>query len=138
MRTNDSQPTSGATVIDLVPVTGACRDLVAWYDHQLAGDQPAAADLQRVVARLQDLPAMPGRIGRDINLVISGDTTRSPGEVVSAVDRLRNIANHNPPPVRPEPAALPRRGRRRRRDKNRSRKSGQIPLPGFEDDRPEN
>ncbi len=137
MRTNDSQPTSGATVIDLVPVTGACRDLVAWYDHQLAGDQPAAADLQGVVARLQDLPAMPGRIGRDINLVISGDTTRSPGEVVSAVDRLRNIANHNPPPVRPEPAALPRRGRRRRRDKNRSRKSGQIPLPGFEDDRPE-
>lgn len=137
MRTNDSQPTSDANVIDLVPVTGACRDLVAWYDHQLAGDQPTAADLQRVAARLQDLPAMPGRIGRDIDLVISGDSNRSPGEVVSAVDRLRHVANHSPPSVKPDPAPLPRRGRRRRRDKNRSKRSEQISLPGFEDQEPE-
>ena len=138
MKTNDSKPGADANVIDLVPVTGACRDLVAWYDHQLAGNRPTAADLQRVVARLQELPAMPGRIGRDIDLVISGDSSCSPGEVVSAVERLRHVANHNPPPVKPEPAALARRGQRQRRDKNRSRKSGQIPLPGFEDDRPEN
>ena len=132
MKTSNSKPTSDANVIDLVPVTSACRDLVAWYDHQLAGNQPTAADLQRVVARLQDLPAMPGRIGRDIDLVISGDSTCSPGEVVGAVERLRHVANHSPPPVKPGPATLPRRGRRRRRDKNRSRRSGQIPLPGFE------
>ena len=74
----------------------------------------------------------------DINLVISGDTTRSlHGEVVSAVERLRHVANHNPPPVKPEPAAHPRRGRRRRRDQNRSKQSGQISLPGFEGQKPE-
>ena len=106
METEPTDPQAG--VIDLAPISDACSDLVNWYDEQLRGAQPTVDELQPIVARLQDLPPMPGRLGRDIDLVVSGGGTNSRNDIVGAIERLRHVANYkNTPP-------------------------GQTRLPGFE------
>lgn len=92
-RTGNSDP--DASVIDLGPISHACRQLVDWYDRQIAGASPTVTDLEPAMALLQELPAIPGRLGEDIDLIASGGDTYSPGEVVSAIERLRLMANHN-------------------------------------------
>jgi len=87
-----------AEVIDLIAISDACRELVGWYDQQLAGDTPTIKDLEPVITRLQRLPTIPGRLGKDIDLVASGAASRPPGAVVGAIERLRLMANHNPNP----------------------------------------
>jgi hypothetical protein len=130
MQTPNDPVTTNATVIDLVPITAACRELVIWYDRSLAGDNADVAELQRVMAQLRRLPDLPGRIGRDINLVISGGTTGSPGDTVGAIERLRIIANYNAHPSM-QPDKKPRDRERRQRSKKR-RTGEQAPLPGLD------
>ena len=106
METEPTDPQAG--VIDLAPISDACNDLVNWYDDQLRGAHPTVDELQPIVTRLQELPPMPGRLGRDIDLVISGGGTNSRNDIVGAIERLRHVANYNNTPP------------------------GQKPLPGFE------
>ncbi len=129
MNSNDEPTQQVGSVIDLAPISGACRDLVDWYDRQLAGEHPKVAELETVVAAMKALPVLPGRLGRDIDLVIAGGNKRSPGETVGAIERLRLIANHNPAPTSQptRPRDRERRTKRRRPDKH-----DQDTLPGFE------
>ncbi len=69
---------------------------------------PGGLRRRPIVARLQDLPAMPSRLGRDIDLVVSGGGTNSRNDIVGAIERLRHVANYNNTPL------------------------GQTSLPGFE------
>jgi len=103
METEPADPQAG--VIDLAPISDACRELVNWYDEQLRGKHPTVDDLQPIVARLQDLPAMPGRLGRDIDLVVCGGVTNSRNDIVGAIERLRHVANYNTTP--PDQTPLP-------------------------------
>ena len=106
METEPTDPPAG--VIDLAPISDACSDLVNCYDDQLRGAHPTVDDLQPIVARLQDLSPMPGRLGRDIDLVVSRGDTNLRNDIVGAIERLRHVANYNNTPP------------------------GQTPLPGFE------
>lgn len=127
MKSSDERTDRSGSVIDLARISNACRDLVAWYDKQLAGEQPKVTELERIVTALEALPAIPGRLGRDIDLVTAGGA--SPGDTVGAIERLRLIASHNPaPPPRqtPRPRERERRTRPRRRDNHK-----QDPLPGL-------
>lgn len=130
MKRSDELMDRSGSVIDLVPISSACRDLVAWYDRQLAGERPKVTELERIVMALKALPAIPGRLGRDIDLVIAGGDRTSPGDIVGAIERLRLIASHNPAPTprqTPKPRDRERRTRPRRPDKHK-----QDPLPGLE------
>ncbi len=103
MQSNSDSTADTGSVIDLAPITAACRDLVAWYDRSLVGDKPNDTELERVMAAMRKLPVIPGRVGRDIDLLVSGGDSRSPGETVGAIERLRMIANHKP--QHPSPAS---------------------------------
>lgn len=131
MDTNDEPTAVGGSVIDLAPISSACRDLVAWYDRQLAGEQPKVTELERIVAAMKALPVLPGRLGRDIDLVITGGDSSSPGDTVGAIERLRFVASHNPPPPPSPPTPKPR-GRERRTRRQRPARHEQEPLPGFD------
>ncbi len=131
MDTNDEPTAPGGSVIDLAPISSACRDLVAWYDRQLAGEQPKVTELENIVTAMKALPALPGRLGRDIDLVITGGDASSPGETVGAIERLRLVASHNPPPPTPAPRPKPR-DRERRTRRQRPARHEQEPLPGFD------
>ncbi len=127
----DTKPSStDSTVVDLTPVSDACRELVGWYDQQLAADQPTVEGLQQVMTKLQGLPPMPGRLGKDIGLVVSGNTTRARDEVIGAIERLRRVANYEPVAA-PEPVTVPRRGGRRRRVRKTPKSTGQSSLPSI-------
>ncbi len=128
METNTEDNTE-AEVIDLISISDACRELVGWYDRQLAGDRPTVNDLEPVMARLQQLPTIPGRLGEDIDLVVSGGASRSPGEVVGAIERLRLMANHNPDPPDQRADHEDRRGS----VQGTSGPTEQGRLPGFEE-----
>ncbi len=117
-----------AAVIDLGPISAACRGLVSWYDRHLEGDEPPVAELDVVVNDLRALPSLPGRIGQDIDTVLSRRPDRRAGDVVGAVERLRLVANHQPAP--PQPRIQPHKGRRRRREA--ARRTSQLQLPGIE------
>ena len=106
MKRSDELPDRSGSVIDLAPISTACRDLVAWYDRQLAGERPKVKELERIVMALKALPAIPGRLGRDIDLVTAGGDRTSPGDTVGAIERLRPIASHNPAPP---PSTIPHR-----------------------------
>ncbi|MEM7093702.1 MAG: hypothetical protein AAF567_11925 [Actinomycetota bacterium] len=123
-----SQPNpSEAAVIDLGPISAACRGLVSWYDRHLEGDEPPVAELDIVVNDLRALPTLPGRIGQDIDTILSRRSDRRTGDVVGAVERLRLVANHQPAP--PQPRTQPRKGRRRRREP--VKRNSQMQLPGI-------
>ena len=85
-------------------------------------------ELDVVVGHLRDLPPIPGRIGQDIDTVLSRRADRQAGDVVGAVERLRLVANHQPAP--PELRSQPRKGRRQPREQKRSAPEGQMRLPG--------
>lgn len=129
MQSNSDSTADTGSVIDLAPITAACRDLVAWYDRSLVGDKPNVTELERVMAAMRKLPVIPGRVGRDIDLVVSGGDSRSPGETVGAIERLRMIANHYP--QHPSPASTKPRDRERRQRPKKQRADNQVPLPGF-------
>jgi hypothetical protein len=129
----DTQPVAASEhqVVDLRPLSAACRDLVGWYDLLIAGAKPPIQDLDRALATLQLLPRVGGRLGRDIDLIIAGGASSSHEEVIGAVERLRTIANHSPAPAsRSRSTEPPRRGRRRRPAKRPG--PAQAPLPGLE------
>ncbi len=129
---NQHEPTKrSGSVIDLGPISSVCRDLVSWYDRQLAGAQPKVAELESIVTAMKALPVLPGRLGRDIDLVIAGGNNRSPGETVGAIERLRLIANHHPART-PSPQTTEPRDRERRTRRRRPNKHDQETLPGFE------
>jgi len=128
METNPDDSTE-AEVIDLVSISDACRELVGWHDRQLAGERPTVNDLDPVMAQLQQLPTIPGRLGEDIDLVVAGGVSRSPGDVVGAIERLRLMANHNPDPPDPTADHEDRRGPVH----SASEPTGQARLPGFEE-----
>ncbi len=119
------EPTPAA-VVDLGPLSAACRDLVDWYDELIAGDQPPIGRLDCAITTLQALPAVGGQIGRDIDLIIAGGADSTHDDIIGAVERLRRLANHLavPPSVAPAPTAPPRRTTRRQA-------AGQRQLPGI-------
>ncbi len=114
METSTGPNDPDADVIDLVPIGEACRRLIEWYDRQRAGDSPPITDLDPVMAQLQGLPDVPGKLGQDIDLVASGGVAHSPDEVRSAVERLRSVVRQN----------------------HRSTGPGQDRLPGFDEPEP--
>ncbi len=130
MQTSATPDPTDAAIIDLAPITAACRGLVSWYDRHLSGQEPPMTELDVVVGDLRDLPPIPGRIGQDIDTILSRRTNREAGDVVGAVERLRLVANHQPAP--PEPRNQPRKGRRIHREPKRSTSNGQLQLPGTE------
>ena len=87
-------------------------------------------ELDVVVSDLRDLPPIPGRIGQDIDTVLSRRADRRAGDVVGAVERLRLVASHQPAP--PDLRSQPRKGRRHPRDQKRAAPEGQMRLPGTE------
>lgn len=121
--------TPDADVVDLAPLASACRDLVGWYDELIGGDKPDITCLDRVITTLQALPPVGGRIGRDIDLIIAGGVHHTHDEIIGAVERLRALANHQPP----SPTAKARKPTaQRRRSKRHGRSPDQPPLPGLE------
>ncbi|MCP3858304.1 MAG: hypothetical protein GY704_01495 [Phycisphaeraceae bacterium] len=121
----EPEPTP-AEVVDLGPLSAACRDLVDWYDELIAGDQPPIGRLDQAVTTLQSLPAVGGQIGRDVDLIIAGGAHSTHDDIIGAVERLRGLANHLAvhPSVAPAPTASPRRTTRRHAP-------GQRQLPGI-------
>ena len=119
-------------VVDLAPLAAACSELVAWYDEHLAGNHPAIADLDRIVTTLQALPPVPGRIGRDIQVIVTGGRGSTRHEIIGAVERLRTLASHNLGPALAPPA--PKRTRRRRdRRPTSDGPVAQASLPGLDE-----
>ena len=127
-------PDNSDEVIDLAPLSAACRQLVDWYDQLLAGGKPPIDRLDRVVAALRALPPVGGRVGRDIDLIVAGDITASHDDVINAVERLRTLANHHPPPAAPPQKRTPQTDRRPPRRRSKRRHPGQVALPGLEPD----
>lgn len=121
-------------VIDLAPLSAACRQLVDWYDQLLAGSKPTIDQLDQVVATLQALPPVGGRVGRDIDLIVAGGIADHHDEVINAVERLRTLANHQPPPTAPPKTRTPQAARRPPRRRSKRRHPGQVALPGLEPD----
>jgi hypothetical protein len=119
------QPDPPAEVVDLAPLSTACRDLVAWYDDLIAGTHPPIARLDKVITTLQALPAVGGRIGRDIDLIVNGGDHHTHDEIIGAVERLRTLANHQPS----DPGSDAQRPTRR--SKRRTQPPTQAPLPGL-------
>ena len=130
MQNPSTSDPSEAAIIDLAPITAACRGLVSWYDRHLNGQEPPMTELDVVVGNLRDLPPIPGRVGQDIDTVLSRRADRQAGDVVGAVERLRLVASHQPAP--PDLPAKPRKGRRRPLEQKRSTSQGQLQLPGTE------
>ena len=129
MHTSTNQhPDPRADVVDLAPLSSACRDLVAWYDDLIAGTRPPIARLDQVITTLQALPTVGGRIGRDIDLIVNGGARHTHDQIIGAVERLRALANHQPTPPAPVPGKPPAP---RRRPKRRGRSPNQPPLPGL-------
>ena len=133
MSTDPLSPPELDVVVDLGPLSAACRVLVGWYDQFLAGDHPRIEELDRIITTFQALPPVPGRIGRDIRLIVTGGRNSTRGEIIGAVERRRTVSNHSPAPADTAIAGdTPRRKLRSRR-----RISGgaghQDPLPGFTD-----
>ncbi len=123
-------PTDGdATVIDLASIIGPVRALLSFYDELLAGSDPPIAQLDAAVARIRNIPAVPGRLGRDILLIANGGDTSDRTEIVGALERLRQIAAMDPDPVTAAPAMNGDRTKRPR-PKPRNRPL-QDPLPGM-------
>lgn len=86
-----SDTTQGDT-FDLDEISRACRVLIDWYDEQLAGGAPTIDGLQEVLTQLAVLPRLPGRLGRDIEVVLSGGTDHSRNELIGTIERLRLVA----------------------------------------------
>ena len=124
----ETTPPDDDCVVDLGPLAAAWRELVAWHDDHLAGNHPAIADLDRIVTTLQVLPPVPGRIGRDIELIVTGGRGSTRNEIVGAVERLRTLGNHTPAPTTtPTPTK-----RQARRSRAAGRPDAQASLPGFD------
>ena len=122
------QPDPPADVVDLAPLSAACRDLVAWYDELIAGARPPIARLDQVITTLQALPTLGGRIGRDIDLIVNGGAHHTHDEIIGAVERLRTLANHQADETASSNQKPPRQTQR---SKRRTRPAGQAPLPGL-------
>ena len=122
------QPDPPADVVDLAPLSAACRDLVAWYDELIAGERPPIARLDQVITTLQALPTVGGRIGRDIDLIVNGGAHHTHDEIIGAVERLRTLANHQPDEAASSHQQPPRQTQR---SKRRNRPTTQAPLPGL-------
>jgi len=99
MKSNRQPTHSDAAVISLGPISAACRDLIAWHDAQLAEPQPRVDGLDRVLERLHQLPSIPGRLGRDIELVVFGGASTSEADVSAAIERIRQAARHDSLPT---------------------------------------
>ena len=124
--TSESLPDPAAEVVDLAPLSAACRDLVGWYDQLLAGDRPPIKRLDDAIITLQALPAVGGQIGRDIELIVAGGARSTHDEIIGAVERLRTLANHSnvAAPQRAAPAG-------KTRSKKRRVRPTQASLPGM-------
>lgn len=124
----NQHPDPPAEVVDLAPLSTACRELVAWYDELLAGTRPPIARLDKVITTLQALPTIGGRIGRDIDLIVNGGAHHTHDEIIGAVERLRTLANHQPT----DPCSAPQQPTRQARRSNRqTQPPPQAPLPGL-------
>lgn len=119
-----AHPSPTAAVIDLAAISGPARRLVAIYDQIRSGRPPCAEQLGDALQALRDAPRPPGRLGRDIALLIDGGPNATKDDIDEAFERLRHVTAIRPlAPQRPPTRALRRRGRQAL--------TGQQPLPGI-------
>lgn len=117
-------PAHGADVIDLAAISGPARRLVEIYDQIRSGQPPSTEQLDDALQALRVAPRPPGRLGRDITLLLEGSPNATKQDIDQAFERLRHVAAILPlQPQRPPALALRRRGRRTF--------AGQQPLPGI-------
>lgn len=119
-----AHPSHTAAVIDLAAISGPARRLVAIYDQIRSGRPPCAEQLGDALQALRDAPRPPGRLGRDIALLIDGGPNATKDGIDEAFERLRQVAAiRSLEPERPQTRGLRRRGRQAL--------TGQQPLPGI-------
>jgi len=94
-----------AQVIDLPAVIPAVALLLAFYDDLARDADPPIEQLDRAVRRIQALPAIPGRLGRDIRLMSNGGRGANRIQIVEALTRLRNLTNMTKPEAGPGPGS---------------------------------
>ena len=121
-------PDQKAEVIHLTLVVAPVRQLLAFYDGLLAGEQPDIDLLDEAVIKLKALPNIPGRLGRDIALIADGGRGASRNDIVGSLERLRQVAAMEPPP--PPPRQRPH-STSARRSKPKSHDQSQATLPGM-------
>ncbi len=141
MRSDRKPPSPEDCVVNLAPLAAACQELISWYDRLIAGHQPPIKELDRIVTTLQLLPPTPGRVGRDIQLIVEGGKRYTRDQVIGALERLRSVADHTPAPTpdnasrTSSPSQAVERPRRPRRSKSRRLERSQDHLPGLEPSR---
>jgi len=117
-----------AQIIDLPAVTPPVRKLLAWFDELMADGDPPIGGLDAAVKELKALPHVPGRLGRDIDLLARGGAGAPRAEVVATLNRLRHIAAMDPQPIERSPKQHSSGVRRRPR---RKPQPPQATLPGL-------
>lgn len=124
MGPHHAHPSHTAAVIDLAAISGPARRLVAIYDQIRSGRPPRTDQLGDALKALRDAPRPPGRLGRDIALLIDGGPNATKDDIDEAFERLRHVAAiRSLEPQRPQTRVL------RRRD--RQALTGQQSLPGI-------
>lgn len=115
-----------AEIIRLAPVILPVRQLLGFYDDLLDKDKapPPREQLDEAIVELKALPALPGRLGRDIDLVVNGaGEGASRDELVESIEWLRQIA------AMEIPAPIEQRVQTQR--KRRKTQLAQDSLPGI-------
>lgn len=111
-----------AEVIDLAALSGPARRVVGFYDDFLAGRRHERSQLDLALHELDALTATPGRLGRDVRLLVNGGRGCDRQNVIDAIERLRKVTAIQ---------AGSRRSTQRRR-RRRLPTPGQLSLPGLD------
>lgn len=119
----------GGQVIHLALVIEPVRQLLAFYDNLLAGNEPPIEQLDNAVVELKALPEIPGRLGRDIALIADGGRGASRNDIVGSLERLRQIAAMKPNTT--EPADQPTPKRKPKPKRTGEPRTPQPTLPGM-------
>jgi hypothetical protein len=119
---------SGTCVIDLSALRRACGPIIACYERFLADGSLDVDDLDDALASLRVLPALEGRLGRAVTLVVSGGAGAPSEETVAALELLRTTTGLRPAPVAPVPPGPPTNKPARKNGRGPT----QPPLPGLD------
>jgi len=112
-----------AAVIDLDGLRRAIAALLDCYDTHLDGTDLNADALTRARKAIDRHLPIPGRLGRDLTVVLGHHPELDSRQVAESIERLRALSP-------PKAAPLARVATRRR--ERRTLGSSQPPLPGFE------
>jgi hypothetical protein len=119
---------SGTCVIDLSVLRRACGPIIACYERFLADGSLDVDDLDDALASLRVLPALEGRLGRAVTLVVSGGAGAPSEETVAALELLRTTTGLRTAPSSASPPGPPKN----RGGPDTGRGPTQPPLPGLD------